>query len=356
MQNKFKLKFIVSRWANFYFFVDNFAEHVAFARKRYNQAFLQQLGPLTRTEKQALVQYHKLIEPLKTRKIYSSFNAAFFKNEADQNKLWQSLRTTLTPREEKTLKMIFKAWQKRFNKAWRKYSKILQNNKLVLNRYCQANNLLFFKSLKRLSLFYKTRSFPNRTEIYLIMMPLATYAQGGRRISKSKIFLETSSLEERSPRLENVALLILHELTHAFFESDEYKQGIIEFFSKQKPLSNLPYNKSYQPELLREVIIASLTWNSFKPKGITLDKNNKIARFLKSALKISPQTKTPKTDNKILFDLNIIKLYVAWKTETLVHNYIIVKKPVDLELLRQIYGILQNYPNNLIKDLKERGY
>ena len=353
MYHRFSLKFIVSRWANFYFFVDNFSEHVEYARKRYNQAFLVRLGPLKQKERTALVQYCGLVKTLEAHKTYQIFNATFYQQRINQAQIWKSLERILAEKERQVLKRIFMVWENRFSKTWRRHYPILKHNRFVLNEYCKKNHSVLREAFKRLKAFYGVESIPAQAEVYLIMMPLTVYTQGGRKIVHTKISLETGLLNPHPPHLENVLLLILHEFTHAFFETEEYKQQLNDFLVNQPFLINLPFKKSFATELFREVIIASLIWNSLVVEKLNKNRAHQLNEFFKHLTNRLSAAKAAGEQKKIIFDPNIIKMYLAWKMEKTVKKYFLTRRQLDKYFFNCVYNILKNYPRNFFQDLKK---
>jgi len=54
-----KFRFIISKWGNFYFFIQNLSEWHFSCRKKYNALWQKELGSLSLEEKQTLKVFKK---------------------------------------------------------------------------------------------------------------------------------------------------------------------------------------------------------------------------------------------------------------------------------------------------------
>jgi len=71
-----KFKFIISKWGNFYFFVQNLSEWHFSCRKNYNVLWQKELGILSPKEKKALKVFKKIRSNFPSGKTF--FEQAFF--------------------------------------------------------------------------------------------------------------------------------------------------------------------------------------------------------------------------------------------------------------------------------------
>lgn len=363
---KFNLKFIISKWANFYFLVDNFAEYKPLNIREYNKEIIKQFGKLKRKEKIAIKQYRETITFLKERSSekgsFKNLRNCFYTSTCGHLKIWKSVSNVISEPQYNVLKSVFTLWQPRFEKIWGEYRYTLkQNHKILKQNYPLVKkglSLVFDK----LSTFYGVKDYKKSVvEIYLIIMPLKYYFQAGMTIAENKMILSVGPLKRNGhKKINSVWKLIFHELTHLLFETIEYKDRIRKYIFRKRPLSKLIQVKGIQNVrqqtliLFNEVINSSTVWNLWKFENVfsslKLQAKDRL-EIIRNKLKDADSNNKRK---KVIFDLNTIKQYVAWKLEFYFKKYILEKKKIDKRYLDAIYSLLSDYPKNLLRDLKNK--
>jgi len=349
---KIKLKFIVSKSVNFYFFIDNFAEYRPLHLHQYNREIIKKFGKLIKDEKRTIKQYKNVMTNLNV-KLFQNIRDCFFTT----NNLLRILKyfSRMLPKSQfSILKDTFIVWRPRFEKIWKKqYPLLKQNQKILKQKYLLLKNN-FISLINKLSIFYGKKDYPKTTiEIYLTLMPLDYYYQVGVALGNNRIILSLGLLKNKN--IDSAWKLILHELTHLLFETKNYKNWINKNtlkkrpFSRLIPIENIKRIKQQTPLLFREVINSSSIWNLCKIENI-FSHNKDFLEIIRHKL-----DKTNSHDQrKIIFDLNTVKQYIAWKIEPCFKKYIFKNKKIDRKYLDKIYSFLLNYPENLFRDLKQR--
>ncbi|MCX7778726.1 MAG: hypothetical protein N2259_00560 [Patescibacteria group bacterium] len=354
-----KLKFIVSKWTNFFFLIDNFAGYRKTVFHEYNKENIKQFGHLTKKEKEALKKYKKIAKEIKKKRHPNALRECFLKPINQPSKIWRLIyqRFTKLQLEQLTdnLKNIFEIFQPRFEKFWGKYYYSLEENYKILKKSYPLIKKHLSSLLNKLSVFYGANcTIKNMVIIYLIIMPSEIYWQGGVTVGENKIILVLGSLDRGGKNINSIWKLILHELSHLFFETIEYK-NLINKFSLYKKLKLLSRLRSIKRErwqelsnFLKEIINSSSIWNlcKFKNPPLSSDHKNYLEIISAKLNKLNLQKK-----KNIVFDLNTIKQYVAWRSERLFKQYILKNKKIDRKYLKTIYSILSHYPANLFRDL-----
>lgn len=359
---KIKLKFIVSKLANFYFFVDNFAENRPLHLHEYNREIIEQFGELKKNEKQAIKQYRNIMTSLTKRfnndELFKNLRNCFFSSD-NLSQIWKKINKILSKQQLKILKETFIVWRPRFEKIWQKHYPLLKQNQRVLKQNYFSVNINLNSLVNKLSIFYRGKDFQKSTikkstiKVYLTIMPLKYYYQVGMVWNNNKIILSVGSLKNKN--IDSVWKLILHELTHLLFETVKYKKWVNKYALKKKPFSwityvkNIPKTKQQTSILLREIINSSSIWNLCKIEKIFTNHKNFLEIIHYKLENISQRDK-----KKVVFDLNTLKQYVAQELEPYFKKYILKNKKINKRYLEKMYSVLSNYPLNLLKDLKQK--
>lgn len=293
-----KFRFIISKRANFYFFISNLSEWHFSCVKDYNILWQEELGPFSPEEKRALKIFKKIRCKYPSGK--SLFERAFFINKTP----FSVLKKNLPVGEYEIVMEVFKILGKKFNLLYKKELPFLsmwknkldntENNKIVTNSIVQILKTLFSVS-----------PTIKKYNVYLLFSS-ECYTSGGANIDEKSVSLEIS----RHPlkNINHVTAIIWHEIIHLLFQNNYFYPKLMEIFKDRQ-----------KAKIINEIVIASLF-----PRGILGDKffKNRLADKLSSGVS-SSQT------------MRILDL-----TELIISD----KKSFDEEYIRKIAKIL-HYEN-----------
>ena len=272
-----KFKIIISRWANFYFFVQNLSEWHFSNRKKYNILWRKELGVFSVEEEDILKQFREI--RLKYPQSRSCFESAFFLSEDPFSKLSDILPTT----QYQITKNTFLLLENKFNSLYAKDLPLLHSWQKALAEI--ANDEQFINTaLTSLNSLFKTSIREKDIDIYLLFST-TEHTGGGANINNYSISVESS----RYPleKLNHVIGIIWHETIHLVFQNQYFYPLLMEYFSEDRQSA----------DFINEVTIGALF-----PKGmmgIRLLKNKPTAR-------LSPEFNIEQTTQT----LNLIKEYL----------------------------------------------
>ena len=141
-----KFRFIISRWANFYYFLHNLAkcEWPWPYRKWHNLVWKKEIGSLTKEEKEALKMFKKIYAKYFLKKYLG--NPFFLRKDP-----WRFLKKEIAKEDVLTLKQIFSIWSDKFEKI---YQQDLPN----LRRWERKLELEMERPERRKVNFFKTKT------------------------------------------------------------------------------------------------------------------------------------------------------------------------------------------------------
>lgn len=289
-----KFNFLISKQANFYFFVSNLSEWHFSCGKYHNAFWRKELGLFSLEEKEALKRFKKIRCKHSAGK--SLFELAFFTKKEP----FLELRKKMSANEYKAVAKIFDVLENKFNLLYKKELPLLKRwkNKLniKINNETQTNSII-----KILQILFKTSPTIKKCNVYL-MFSSDGYTGGGANIDGKSVSLEIShhSLEN----INHAISIIWHEVIHLLFQS-------VFDLMLMKVLKNRQKSK-----IVNEIAIASLF-----PRGILGEK------FFKNKLvnKIYPKINTRQT-KKIL---------------KLTESFVLRKKAFDEMYVSKVLGILK---------------
>lgn len=338
-----KLKFKISKLANYHFFIDNLSERKPYMRHQYNYAWLKEVGPLTPQEIKALKEWSTLCNQIEQQKKLKEFIQYFYK----YNTLSLALNRIIKDFDKKTAKITkgaFQVFNKKFEIIWSNSNIILRKNKAFLERDFKNVRANLNYDLVVLKNLYQVKTIPSSINVFLILAPLI-YGQGGRSINATTIAVEFNLLSpNNNEQLEKAWHLVLHELTHSLFESQQYKAKIKNYIKSKKDL-NFPIAKKLNlSEVMRECIMQSflifLNPNGLRNKGDIYKVINK--KYFQEKIQDKNALK------KALFKIDFIKNFTAWKLKKTSQTYISQQKSIDAYFIKRTFDILRYYPNNLL--------
>lgn len=284
---KFNIK--ISKWANFYFFIQNLSEWHFSCRKDYNLLWEKILGTFSIQEKDTLERFKEI--RLKYPQSKSCFEKFFFLLEDP----FEKLILTLSVEEYQAVKNTFSLLESKFNSLYEKELPLLNRwqellDKAINNQELTDTILVFLNTL------YKTSVQGEEINIYLLFSAV-DHTGGGANVDNQSISIEISRypLEDTG----HVLGIVWHETIHLVFQNKYFYPLLTWYFQKDKQKASL----------INEVVTASLF-----PKGmlgIQLLKNNPAIRLLpdidvKQTVDILNLTKEYLDKNKY-FDEDYIK-------------------------------------------------
>jgi len=206
MTIKFNIKY--SKIGNFFFFVSNLSEWSLYCRKNYNELWLRN-NPLKKEEKEAL---NKLRNILKQKK-YNLVNRSLI--SLNENEFWQNISKILSENQIANLAESLNIFSERFGKLWLKEEKHLRKIKdSALKGLSISNRLIVL--IKNL---YGLKKPLKSINIFLFTSPIKKRLIGGGSGFNAKgIGIECSYITKTNNKNEMLARVILHEITHAYFE------------------------------------------------------------------------------------------------------------------------------------------
>ena len=280
---------IVSKSANFYFFIQNLSEWHFSNRKDYNVLWREELGQFSPEEEVAIKRLKDVHLRYPFGKLY--LGRYFF---LDENP-WVALEQEISQEDFNELRNIFSLLENKFNLFWEK------ELPLLLEWYKELTSKINDASLTEplvnlLKIIFSTP--PSESDIRISLLPSSPiHTGGGANIDKKNISLEISRypLEEANHAMS----LIWHETIHLCFQ----KQYFLPLVEAQFP------NDRQKSDLVNEVAIRSLFPRGIL--GIRLFKNKPGNRLMNMT---DPQQTTEilnltkeYIDNKKIFDSEYIK-------------------------------------------------
>lgn len=220
-----EFQFIIKKWANFYFFLQNLSEWHFSNRKRYNIFWKRELGPFSKKEKEALKKFKKIHLKYGFGSRQSYLGSYFYLRKSP----WKTLEEQLVRREAIILQEIFLIFQPKFNILWRKERPLLEKWKRKLQK--EANKKSLIDPINdALCHFYHKTSPPNRIRVYLLLSPVGI--GGTANPGNYAITLEIS----RYPleKINEALALAWHEVIHICYEKQYFLSLLNKKFPKPK--------------------------------------------------------------------------------------------------------------------------
>ena len=286
-----EFKFIVKKWANFYFFLQNLSEWHFRVRKNYNLIWKKELGPFSQKEKALLQKLKKLHLKYGFGEKYLGQYFYLKKNP------WKTLAKQLTRKERKELQNIFSAFESKFEILWKRELPLLKKWQKKLQKETNLKSLIE-PIAKTLSQFYNQKA-PQKIKVYLLLSP--TGIGGTANLKNRAITLEISRYSQKKSK--KAIGLVWHEVIHAFYE--DY---LLELLNKKLP--------QIKDKKLKNSI-SEATARAFFPSGI----------LGKKFLKLKEKPEIPK------------KIQVPFLK--LIKKYLKLRKPCDLDFVTKSLDLFQ---------------
>ena len=167
-----KLRFIVSKTANFFFFIDNLSEWNIYYRKKYNEEWIRQLGELTRQEKIALKNFRLIMQKYEKIGIPKKIRRCFYQKSDDMKASFRKIAKLLSKKEVNILKNSFNIFQPRFERMWNEYLIVLNQNQELMSFTYRKLNKKINLAYSKLENFYGDKSTQHYLcRVFLIISP-----------------------------------------------------------------------------------------------------------------------------------------------------------------------------------------
>lgn len=289
-----RFNFLISKQANFYFFISNLSEWHFSCGKYHNVFWKKELGEFSKKEKEALIKFKKV--RLKYPEGESLFEISFFTKENP----FLELRKKMPTDDYKIIVETFSALETKFNLIYKKDLPFLKkwNDKLNIN----ANNKIETSSIvKILETLFKTSPIVKRCDVYLLLSSFG-YTGGSANINKKSINIEISRHSLKNAG--HAVSIVWHEIIHLLFQKAFFDLVLKILKNRQKA------------RIVNEIIISSLF-----PRGVLGEK------FFKNKLTDKINSKVNQEQTK-----KILKL-----TE----SFVLRKKSFDERYIKEIVDILK---------------
>lgn len=275
-----RFEFVVRKWANFYFFVQNLSEWHFSCRKDYNVLWRQELGEFSPKEENYLKNFREL------RSKYKSSRTHFEQIPFTSDNPLKEFKKVLSLEEYEQIEKTFSLFERKFDSLYKKEFPVLEQWKKDLDK--KANDLVLVNSIiDILSILFDVSESEMKIKIYLLFSNI-NHTGGGTNIDAQSVSLEIS----RYP-LENIGHVLgimWHEIIHLLFQNHYFYPLILDFC----------HNDQKTADFINEITISSLFPRGIL--GVKLLKN-------KPPLKLSPQISPDQT-----FELlNLTKKYIDCK-------------------------------------------
>jgi DNA-directed RNA polymerase subunit F len=336
-----KFNFIVSKSANFFFFVDNISEWNIYCRKSYNKEWIKQFGKLNLEEKKVLKDFKILMQKYESDGVYKNIRNIFYEKQNDIEQILKKLEKTIKKEELNLIEKTFNIFSPRFEKIWKIYESMLFNTvRDVLKDYKGISRKLDFIYFNLSNFYGVDHKKEYLCTVFFIICPIKKQ-QGGKMINEEKIAIEYNELNSKNRnQIKNLWFLIFHELIHARFENKKYKNWLNGFIKKQTiPQSKL--FKIFKEKMVLREMITGLATVAVYPLFNEEDK-----------IKVNKKFKIQIINFKIN-DLNILKQWTRQKLGSTIKDYFFSHKKIDNNFLRICWDLIENYPKKLLKEYKK---
>jgi len=260
-----QFKFVVSKLANFYFFIANLSEWHFSCRKDYNEEWMKIIGKLTPREKILLEKFRKISQKYNFSSPYlqkTKYLGKYF-YLLPQNICWQQLKKCVTASEFETIRETFDIFRPKFEKIWRK---------------SQTQGLKTFKQELRKNkwqnLFQDLEMFlgkgPEILNVIIVFSPLkgnGVTAAGNAMLGYQNLILELPALKKNSWELNYSICILAHEVAHVLFEKNNGRKLIRDALKDEK----MPHRFKNCP-LTTENLINEIVAESLVPYGYLAQK------------------------------------------------------------------------------------
>jgi len=261
-----KFNFYVSRWANFYFFIQNLSMWHKSSREEYNKHWINLMGNLSDQDQAAL----KLFASV--RKKYSNYGSIFEEAFYKSSKPMYDLEKAIGKEDHDLVLDTFNKFEDRFSNIYSSDENLLSSMCSELLLLCSEEKIAPF--VDALNTLYNTSVVELEIDVYLLLSS-PDHNGGGANIDNKSVTLEVSKVPPENINI--IFLTLMHEIIHLKHDS-----------SFNILIKNTCKETSESPEHIRELVAESLlpngilgTQKNSKLRGINQDQTNKIITLSK---------------------------------------------------------------------------
>lgn len=267
-----RISIVVSRQANFFFFLSNLSLWHYSCNPLYNQVWISATGSLRKVERQhlqrlqTLLQRHRFGDATGQRK-YLGYYFQAMPEEAG----WLALKKVLSSRDWITVRKAWDCFEPRFTAIWSDELRRLQRAAGVLLHDIDQPN--FRPLYKDLGFLFNKNTLPASINIVLLMRPTglpANVGGGHANLGTDSIALEAGDLTMTSTRRRTkMRGIFFHEVAHAFFARPRFERQLASWL-RHDPASAATPSHQGAPSFrswVYEGILSSLI-----PQGILAQK------------------------------------------------------------------------------------
>ncbi|KKQ18580.1 MAG: hypothetical protein US31_C0003G0009 [Berkelbacteria bacterium GW2011_GWA1_36_9] len=319
-----KFVFKISRLDNLYFFISNLTEFHFSCRKHFNKDWVSTTGQLSQKEKRAINGIKPIFKKygfiVKNNK--SLYLGRYFYCLDDQDK-WNSLKKYLLMPEYEKMFNGFGALENRFDKIYNE--NLIKNWKLALEKELSGER--FSKLFDFAKKFFNANETGSVLNVHLLMSPSMTWsASGGANLGNNDITLEVPVSNLTDEHIELAAGILLHELSHIWFEESPN-------CAVAKRLSGKNFS------LVKELIIESISPFGF-PSQLYSKASNPLKRYLLHNLADGKKAYENFIKNKKT-DCQKLDAYLNWLVYPLAACYFLNNKKLDREFIKAVTKIIK---------------
>lgn len=293
-----RIKIIINKWANFYFFIENLSQwNELWCKKTFNEDWIKHIGWLNESQSEKLKVFASIRKKFPLQK--SIFEKSFFFSKNP----FKNLKQHLSENELNNIKKVFDEFSWIFDDIFIKDLILLNKWKKELNKKLPKiqNKDLWIE----ISRFYWIKPKNKIVDLFLLLSVWNTFWWWAN-VNNTSITLNISQLSIN--KIMNIICVGLHELIHLFFQKNKFRKLLSSVTSDQRKY-----------HILKEVLTSI-----FFPKWIFALKYYWIQK--------SNILYNPLLTNELVTD----EIYLN------ISQYIDKKIPLDKILVEKIFNILFN--------------
>lgn len=218
-----EFKTIISKQANFYFFVQNLSEWHFSNRKQYNIFWEKELGGFSEGERGAI----KLFKEVHLKYPFeNSYLGRYFFTEKNS---WDVLSKELPKKDFEEIRNIFSLLEEKFEALYKRNLPLLKKWQDILNKGLNNENIGTINDT--LSKLYNTEPLDKDIDIFLLFSTGKNSGNGSTTNNKSiNVEISQCPFDQKN----HITGIIWHELTHLYFEKGHFLDLLNQEFCSDK--------------------------------------------------------------------------------------------------------------------------
>ncbi len=330
-----KLKFFVSKTSNHFFYISMMTGwNNALFRKETIKEWKEFLEDLNLKEKQVINQVGDILEKYKKNK--GKWLQNIFYNDYTDQKIWLIIKQEYSKEEYDVLKQAFKITKSKFDKLWKRID-VLKVRKFLK----QLESKYYQKLFDEINTFFGIKNTANNF-IKVAVLPIVIkegLAGHAWNNEKANVNIEFSMVDVEKNNIQDLALLLSHEIFHLLFRQskflnifkEEISNNKIDYISKKSLVLNDFYQRPFV--LVEESLV--VTFCDFYYLRMKYYQTDKWLYLMTSMFdKQGNWIIKDKIQHGKYIDRDLVLGYIGYKMLPIVLEYIINKKPVDRNLIK----------------------